>query len=96
MVFVVSTHAVPFTLHNSSLEAIPLSIPGVMNPKLSPLSDSGVDLAEGQEIFFYYQSKKKLLLTVTAKLAGQKLDVPKLIAEREAELKAPSEKKKKG
>ncbi len=65
-----------------------------MNPNLSPFSDSGVDLSEGQKIYFFYNGKKQLLLTVTADLSGKKLDVANLIAEREAELNAERPKKK--
>lgn len=78
--------AVPFTLHNSSLKSIPLRIPGVMNPNLSPVSDSGVDLAVGQEIFFYHKKKKYLLLTVTESLRDQRLVVDELIRDRKREL----------
>ena len=52
LTFVGSTWAVPFTLRNNSLKSIPLKIPGVMNPNLSPMSNSGVDLAEGQKVYF--------------------------------------------
>jgi hypothetical protein len=91
----VAIYAVPFTLHNSSLVSIPLVIPGVMNPNLSPQSDSKVDLAEGQKVYFFYKGKKELLFTVTSELAGKKIDVPQLIADREAELKVSSEKMRK-
>ncbi len=78
--------AVPFTLRNNSLASIPLNIPGVMNPNLSPMSNSGVDLAVGQKVFFYIKKKKYLLLEVTDALKNQKLDVGKLIVERRREL----------
>jgi hypothetical protein len=78
--------AVPFTLRNNSLASIPLNIPGVMNPNLSPMSNSGVDLAVGQKVFFYIKKKKYLLLEVTDALKDQKLDVGKLILERRKEL----------
>jgi hypothetical protein len=41
-----------FTLRNNSAKSIPLLIPDVMNPNLSPFSNSGVDLKMGQEILF--------------------------------------------
>ena len=85
--FSVQAFAVPFTLRNNSLKSIPLIIPGVMNPNLSPMSNSGVDLKVGQEIFFKYKGKKTLLLTVTEELKNTKVDVSKLIAQKEKELK---------
>ncbi|MEY3443164.1 MAG: hypothetical protein RLZZ519_1445 [Bacteroidota bacterium] len=78
--------AVPFTLHNGSLKSIYLKIPGVMNPNLSPVSDSGVDLAVGQQIFFFVKKKKYLLLEVTENLAGKRLVVDDLIRQRKREL----------
>jgi hypothetical protein len=78
--------AVPFTLRNNTPFKIPLSIPGVMNPNLSPLSNSGVDLAVGQKVFFYVKKKKYLLLEVTEALKDKKLDVGDLIALRRKEL----------
>ncbi len=84
--FGIGLHAVPFTLRNSSLQSIYLKIPGVMNPNLSPMSNSGVDLQEGQKIFFFHKRKKYLLLEVTDELAGKKVVVDKLIRERKKEL----------
>lgn len=78
--------AVPFTLHNGSAKSIYLNIPGVMNPNLSPVSNSGVDLAVGQKIFFFVKNKKYLLLEVTEDLAGKRLVVDDLIRERRQEL----------
>jgi len=46
------------TFHNGSLKSIPLQIPGVMNPNLSPLSDSGVTLEVGQKVFYFPNGKK--------------------------------------
>jgi len=80
--------AVPFTLRNNSLKSIPLKIPGVMNPNLSPMSNSGVDLKVGQEIFCKIDGKKVLLLTVTEDLRDQTLKVDELIREKREELKA--------
>jgi hypothetical protein len=78
--------AVPFTLRNNTPFNIPLNIPGVMNPNLSPMSNSGVDLAVGQKIFFFVKKKKYLLLEVTEALKDKKLDVGDLIALRRKEL----------
>jgi hypothetical protein len=46
------------TFHNGSLKSIPLNIPGVMNPNLSPRSDSGVTLEVGQKVFYFPNGKK--------------------------------------
>ncbi|MGB6035508.1 MAG: hypothetical protein WBG42_04520 [Cryomorphaceae bacterium] len=84
--------AVPFTLRNNSLKSIPLKIPGVMNPNLSPMSNSGVDLKVGQKVFCFIDGKKVLLLTVTEDLKGQTLKVDELIREKRKELKAAKRK----
>jgi len=70
---------VNFTLRNSSAKSIPLIIPNVMNPNLSPLSNSGVSLKMGQEIFYKKGMKKILILTVDESIKeGDKIDVVKL------------------
>jgi len=82
--------SISFTLHNSSARSIPLRIPGVMNPNLSPFSDSGVTLKVGQEIIFYPKGRKRalgekqILLIVDESLDGLKLDVAKLIKEKKS------------
>lgn len=53
-----------FTLRNETLRSIPLIIPGVMNPNLSPQSNSGVRLKIGQEIKYKKGGKVRLLLVV--------------------------------
>ena len=69
-----------FTLHNSSLKSIPLIIPNVMNPNLSPMSNSGVSLKMGQKIYYKIGSKKVVILTVDDSIQpGDKIDVAKLI-----------------
>lgn len=84
--------AVPFKLLNNSLRSIPLEIPGVMNPNLSPMSSSGVDLAVGQKVYFFADGKKGalkkryLLLEVTEDLAGKAIAIDDLIKARKAEL----------
>ena len=55
------------TFHNGSLKSIPLNIPGVMNPNLFPISDSGVTLEVGQKVFYFpnvKKGKKELLFEV--------------------------------
>ena len=78
---------VPFVLHNNSLHSIPLVIPGVMNPNLSPLSASSVSLCIGQEVYFRYRGRDELLFTVDEKLQpGTKVQVARLIRERKKQL----------
>ncbi len=77
---------VQFTLHNSSLKSIPLIIPNVMNPNLSPMSNSGVSLERGQKIYLKKGIRKVLLFTVDAGIeTGDKIDVAKLINRLEEE-----------
>lgn len=67
---------ISFTLKNSSLRSIPLKIPGVMNPNLSPMSKSGVRLAQGQEIIY----RGEVILRVGPEISeGQIIDVASLI-----------------
>jgi len=55
---------ISFTLRNETLKSIPLVIPGVMNPNLSPQSNSGVRLKIGQEIKYKKGGRDRLLLVV--------------------------------
>ncbi len=75
-----------FTLRNNSAKSIPLNIPTVMNPNLSPFSNSGVSLKIGQEVFFYEGKKKYLLVSVTEDLDGDTIIVNELIKQRKIEL----------
>lgn len=78
---------ISFTLRNTTMKSIPLQIPSVMNPNLSPNSKSGVDLKIGQEIYFKSGGKKHLLLKVDNTMKdGQEVDVAALIKERKEEL----------
>ena len=47
------------TFHNGSFKSIPLIIPGLMNPNLSPKSNSGISLDVGQKVYFFPNGKKK-------------------------------------
>ena len=79
--------AVSFTLANNTAKSIPLIIPTVMNPNLSPFSKSGVDLKIGQEIIFREKGKKHILLVVDQNIEeGEVIDVAKLLKERRKEL----------
>ena len=55
---------ISFTLRNETLKPIPLIIPGVMNPNLSPRSNSGVRLKVGQEINYRKGGRTRTLFTV--------------------------------
>ena len=58
-----------------------------MNPNLSPLSNSGVDLKVGQKVLFKAKGKKQVLLVVSRNIKqGEVLDVAKLLKERKKEL----------
>lgn len=82
-----SPGSVNFTLRNNSLKSIPLLIPSVMNPNLSPYSNSGVNLGYGQEIFFRFEGKKYLLLKVSSEIMpNTTIVVNELIEKRKAEL----------
>ena len=69
-----------FYLENNSAQSLPLRIPGVMNPNLTPFSRSGVDLPDGQKIYANVNSKRILILTVTDSIPhGARIDVARLI-----------------
>ena len=79
--------SISFKLINSSNESIPLLIPSVMNPNLSPNSESGVTLKIGQNIYFRNSGKKYLLISVDKSIKeGEKIDVPQLLLERKKDL----------
>lgn len=79
--------SISFKLANNSAKSIPLIIPSVMNPNLSPFSKSGVDLKVGQKIFFKKGMKRYLLLEVTEDIQdGAIIKVDKLLKERKKAL----------
>lgn len=83
-----SSRLVSFQLKNGSDKSIPLLIPSVMNPNLSPNSLSGVDLKMGQEILFRRNGKKHLLLKVDENIKdGDVIEVSELLQKRIAKLK---------
>jgi hypothetical protein len=51
--------SINFTFHNGSLKSIPLVIPTVMNPNLSPMSNSGITLDLGQVVYYFPNGKKR-------------------------------------
>ena len=87
---VTAQQSVEFTLKNLTPKSIPLWIPSVMNPNLSPFSTSGVRLKIGQKIYFKHKMRKRLLLEVTTEYNEQSLNVSNLIKERKKELKLKS------
>ena len=69
-----------FYLENNTAQSLSLSIPGVVSPKLSPFSRSGVNLSKGQKIYLNFKGDKILILTVTDSIAhGTRIDVAYLI-----------------
>ena len=69
-----------FYLENNTAQSLPLSIPGVMNPNLSPFSRSGVDLPNGQKIYAKVNGKRILILTVNDSIThGARIDIATLI-----------------
>ncbi len=78
---------ISFKLINPSDESIPLIIPNVMNPNLSPNSSSGVDLKIGQELLFRNGLKRYVLLTVDESIKeGDEIDVYEVLQQRKKEL----------
>ena len=85
--FIDLAESINLTLKNNSSKSIPLIIPGIMNPNLSPFSESGVRLKMGQDVYFKIKRKKYLLFTVDDKFRnGQTIIVNKLIKQRKAEI----------
>jgi hypothetical protein len=87
----ITAQYVPMTFHNGSMKSIFLEIPGVMNPNLNPMSDSGVSLKIGQKVFFYpkgKKDKKELLFTVNSTFKKDTvLQIDEIIKARKIELK---------
>ena len=84
--YATDANKVSFTLKNTTTQSIPLIIPNVMNPNLSPFSESGVTLSIGQEILFRYKGKRRVLLVVTKENQGLTLDVATLLKEKKEAL----------
>lgn len=78
---------ISFTLRNETSQSIPLIIPGVMNPNLSPFSNSGVRLKIGQQINFRQGLKTYTLLTVSPAIEeGASLEIGALLKDKKIEL----------
>jgi hypothetical protein len=87
----VEAQNIPMTFHNGSFRSIPLIIPGVMNPNLSPKSNSGVGLDVGQKVYFFPDGKKKkkellFIVDVTWK-RDTILQIDEIIEKRKFELR---------
>ena len=77
---VTESDGVSFTLRNNTLQSIPLVIPSVMNPNLSPKSNSGVYLRYGHKVYLRRGVSKKLILTVDETIReGALIDVDSII-----------------
>ena len=77
---VTEVDGVSFTLRNNTIKSIPLIIPSVMNPNLSPKSNSGVYLKYGQKVYLRRGVSKKLILTVDETIReGALIDVDSII-----------------
>jgi len=69
----------PAALRNTMLKSIPLKIPEVMNPNLSPMFNTAIDLRVGQKFFCEIDGKKVLFLTAPTKFEDQTPLVNELI-----------------
>lgn len=82
--------SVSFSLQNNSATSIPLAIPGVMNPNLSPFSSSRVTVKVGQEFYYFSKDKKRrklLLFIASEEMEGQNVIVNELIKQKKKEEK---------
>ena len=77
---IAKSDGVNFTLRNNTFNSIPLIIPTVMNPNLSPKSNSGVYLKYGQKVYLRKGISRKLILTVDETIReGTVIDVDSII-----------------
>jgi len=82
-----NAETISFSLTNDSGESIPLLIPGVMNPSLSPFSRSGVSLKVGQNVLFRYKGKSRILLVVDSSIQDNAvIEVSQLLEQKKMEL----------
>ena len=74
------TKTFDLVLENNTDQPIPLRIPGIMNPNLSPNSKSGVRLPMGQEVFLKKGIKQLLIFRVDTVIQdGMTIDIAKRI-----------------
>ena len=77
---IAKSDGVNFTLRNKTSKSIPLIIPTVMNPNLSPKSNSGVYLKYGQKVYLRKGVSRKLIFTVDETIReGAVIDVDSII-----------------
>ena len=76
---------VDLKLLNNSDESIKLHIPNVMNPNLSPHSESGVSIEVGTMVYFYHKKKKYELIEITSTMEKVVI-IDELVKKRKAEL----------
>ena len=77
---IAKSDGVNFTLRNKTSKSIPLIIPTVMNPNLSPKSNSRVYLKYGQKVYLRKGVSRKLILTVDETIReGAVIDVDSII-----------------
>lgn len=81
---------ISMTFHNGSFRSIPLIIPGVMNPNLSPKSNSNVSLEVGQKVYFLTNGKRNskalLFIVDTTFKKDTVLQIDEIIERRKLEL----------
>lgn len=69
-----------FYLVNNTKQILSIDIPGIISPKLTPYSKTGVDLPLGQQIFLKTPRQNLLIFTVTDTIRkGAHIDVADLI-----------------
>ncbi len=75
-----SARTAGFYLVNTTRQTLPIHIPGIMSPRLSPFTNTGVELPLGQKIFLKTPQENLLILTVTDTIQkGARIDVADLI-----------------
>ncbi len=80
----VDVREINLQLVNRSSKSIPLIIPGVMSPSLSPNSTSNVKLKIGQEIIYKKNMNKSIIYTVSEKNNdGDKIYINELVNQTE-------------
>jgi hypothetical protein len=81
---------IPMKFHNGSFGSIYLNIPSVMNPNLSPKSNSGVSLDAGQVVYFFpngKRGKKEVLFVVSPTWKKDTiLEIDEIVRERKKSL----------
>ena len=74
--------AADLRLDNRSLLPISLEVPGVMDLRLWPKSESLVTLQKGQKVYFTYRGERQLLVEIADEKDGDVLVIDALISAR--------------